>query len=435
MANATQYTQTITGQAQQVAQHSTEAQRALSQQGITALENLGLPAPKQEDYKYTPLSKLLAKEFSEGFAISGTDSTASVPAIAGLNGFVFNFVNGQLNNAAASLEALRKEATVYSLDEAFEKDAALAAKIGSLATSQSDAFVALNASYTREGLVIDIPKNKQLSQPLILNFHTDTTSSKIAAMPRCYLRVAQGASVSVVESITSQGNSTSFLNSTLEIEVGANASVTLYKLQTESDQAIQVNTTQVVQAADSRFSATTITLGGKMVRNNLKIALDGKNCETHMYGLYMLHGSQHVDNHTVVDHQQPHCESNELYKGIMDDKSTGVFNGRIYVQQIAQKTNAFQSNKNILLSDGATVNTKPQLEIWADDVKCSHGATTGQIDEEQVFYLRSRGLSESSARALLLRAFAADIIEHISLDAVRDHFLNLLDTKLETRFI
>ena len=431
MANTDTYNQTITEQASTLSNAGSAAQTKLRQDGVAALQNLGLPATKHEEYKYTPLSKVLAKEFPEGFSTDSGTTAAQLKTIEGLEGFTYTFVNGAL----VSQPETSAEFKQYALSEVFEKDAALAAKIGTIAKNESDAFVALNSSYNQEGLVLDIPKNTQLSQPIILNFHTVATAGKTAAMPRCYIRVAEGAKVTIVENINSEGNNASFLNSLLEIEVGANASATLYKLQTEEDSAIQMNTTHVVQAHDSHFSATTITLGGQLIRNNLTIELDGRNCESHMYGLYMLHGKQHVDNHTLVDHQQPHCESNELYKGIMDDNSTGVFNGKIYVQQIAQKTNAFQSNKNILLSEGASVNTKPQLEIWADDVKCSHGATTGQIDEEQVFYLRARGLSESSARALLLRAFAADIIEHISVDAVRDHFLNLLDNKLETRFI
>ena len=431
MTNTDTYNQTITEQASTLSNAGSAAQTKLRQDGVAALQNLGLPATKHEEYKYTPLSKVLAKEFPEGFSTDSGTTAAQLKTIEGLEGFTYTFVNGALVSQSDASAEFKQ----YALSEVFEKDAALAAKIGTIAKNESDAFVALNSSYNQEGLVLDIPKNTQLSQPIILNFHTVATAGKTAAMPRCYIRVAEGAEVTIVENINSEGQNASFLNSLLEIEVGANASATLYKLQTEEDSAIQMNTTHVVQAQDSHFSATTITLGGQLVRNNLTIELDGKNCESHMYGLYMLHGKQHVDNHTLVDHQQPHCESNELYKGIMDDNSTGVFNGKIYVQQIAQKTNAFQSNKNILLSEGASVNTKPQLEIWADDVKCSHGATTGQIDEEQVFYLRARGLSESSARALLLRAFAADIIEHISVDAVRDHFLNLLDNKLETRFI
>jgi Fe-S cluster assembly protein SufD len=167
-------------------------------------------------------------------------------------------------------------------------------------------------------------------------------------------------------------------------------------------------------------------LGGDTVRNNLNISQNGEGCETHLYGLYAPSGTMHIDNHTVIDHQYPNTESNELYKGILTDKSTGVFNGKVYVRKEAQKTNAYQQNSNILLSDDAVINTKPQLEIWADDVKCSHGCTTGQLDKEQIFYLRSRGISETDAKAMLLHAYALDILNHISIEPLR----LLLDKKV-----
>jgi Fe-S cluster assembly protein SufD len=169
-----------------------------------------------------------------------------------------------------------------------------------------------------------------------------------------------------------------------------------------------------------------------MIRNNINISVDDENCEAHMYGLYLLNGKSHVDNHTVVDHRKPNSFSNELYKGIVDEKANGVFNGKIFVRQEAQKTNAFQSNNNILLSDSATVNTKPQLEIWADDVKCSHGCTVGQMDEEAIFYLRARGIDERSAKAMLLYAFSKDVLENISVEPLRAHLDQLVSDRLHT---
>ncbi|NJM94128.1 MAG: SufD family Fe-S cluster assembly protein [Cytophagales bacterium] len=175
---------------------------------------------------------------------------------------------------------------------------------------------------------------------------------------------------------------------------------------------------------------TTVSLGGKIIRNNLNLVLDEEHIETNMYGLYLLDGDQHVDNHTMVDHRKAHCNSNELYKGIMMERATGVFNGKIFVRQDAQKTNAFQSNRNILLSKEAKVDTKPQLEIWADDVKCSHGCTVGQMDEEQLFYLRARGMSKDSARALLLQAFAADALSLVKNQAVLEYVQHKISQKL-----
>ncbi|HKP32911.1 MAG TPA: Fe-S cluster assembly protein SufD, partial [Chitinophagaceae bacterium] len=193
----------------------------------------------------------------------------------------------------------------------------------------------------------------------------------------------------------------------------------------------QVSTTHFRQIGKSILHTVTISLNGGIVRNNLNIALEAEHSEANLHGLYFLKGNTHVDNHTVVDNVKPHCLSNELYKGVIDDNGTAVFNGKIFVEPQAQKTNAFQSNKNILLSDEATVNTKPQLEIFADDVKCSHGCTVGQLDEEGLFYLRSRGISEKIARSLLVHAFAIDILEHIRQPAIRDFVNTLIAARLE----
>jgi Fe-S cluster assembly protein SufD len=192
-----------------------------------------------------------------------------------------------------------------------------------------------------------------------------------------------------------------------------------------------VSTTHFRQVGKSCIHAVTISLNGDIVRNNLNMVMETAHSEAHMYGLYFLNGATHVDNHTVVDNVQPHCQSNELYKGIIDDSATAVFNGKIYVQKDAQKTNAFQSNKNILLSEAATVNTKPQLEIFADDVKCSHGCTIGQLDEEALFYLQSRGISKKAAQSLLVQAFAIDILEHIKPIEIRAYVEQLISERLE----
>jgi Fe-S cluster assembly protein SufD len=213
--------------------------------------------------------------------------------------------------------------------------------------------------------------------------------------------------------------------------VEKDANVSYYKIQNDADHSNHVCTTHFRQTGKSNIHTVTISLNGGIVRNNLSIALEAEHAEAHMYGLYFLKGNSHVDNHTVADHVKPNCMSNELYKGIIDDNATAVFNGKIYVQQDAQKTNAYQSNKNILLSDGASVNTKPQLEIFADDVKCSHGCTVGRLDEEGLFYLRSRGINEDTARSLLVHAFAIDILEHIKPVALRNYVDKLIFERLE----
>jgi len=236
-----------------------------------------------------------------------------------------------------------------------------------------------------------------------------------------------------MQSYRSQGQEASFRNGVTEVYVSENALVTVDKLQYDGD-IRSIITEQAHQEGNSQFRINTITLDGGWVRNNLNIALDGDNCDAHLYGLYLLKGKQHVDNHTMVDHRYPNGVSNELYKGLMDEKSTAVFNGKVFVRQDAQKTNAYQTNANILMTDTATINSKPELEIYADDVKCSHGSTTGQFDEEAVFYLRSRGLSESSARQLLVAGFAADVLEGIRSDAVIEKIHSLLTERFGWEF-
>jgi Fe-S cluster assembly protein SufD len=251
------------------------------------------------------------------------------------------------------------------------------------------------------------------------------------SQPRTLVHIAEGAQVQITETYATLGQSAAFTNQVIEVVVEKDAMVEYYKIQNDSAQASQVSTTHFRQTGKSYVHAVTVSLDGDIVRNNLNIVLEADNAEAHLYGLYFLQGKTHVDNHTVVDNVRPNCLSNELYKGIISDHGSAVFNGKIFVQQVAQKTNAYQSNKNILLSENASVNTKPQLEIFADDVKCSHGCTVGQLDEEGMFYLQSRGISEKIARSLLVHAFAVDILEHIKPVPLRNYIDQLISARLE----
>ena len=244
--------------------------------------------------------------------------------------------------------------------------------------------------------------------------------------------VEENAQVKIVESYeTLDLSAKSFNNVLTEIVVEPNAIVDHFKIQNECELGNLMSTTQAVQKGKSVFSTHTFTLSGSLVRNNLNIVLDGEHIESHLNGLYLTNGNQVVDNHTLVDHREPNCNSNELYKGIIEDKSSATFNGKIYVRKDAQKTNAFQSNKNILLSDDGTINTKPQLEIYADDVKCSHGTSTGKLDADKIFYLRARGLSEASAKKLLMHAFASEVLDGIK---GMEELHNYLEERISKRF-
>lgn len=411
---------------------------AKRKEAIELFQRLGFPAAKDEEYKYTNIAKALDKNIGQH-----TSSAPSNLDARGIEQFMFKdleanqlvFINGKYRAELSRVISPPEEILIQELSGAYaEQPEKIAKALSQQANPTDDSFIALNTAFALHGLFIETPANSVVKHPVIIHYISDSSQEVSTSQPRNLFLIGRSAELSIVEVYNSVGENSSFTNLVSEVDVQENAQLQYYKLQTETDKALQVNTTNIYQRADSRVSTTTITLGGGLIRNNLNFIVDASNCESNMYGLYYLHGNQHVDNHTTVDHMQPHCQSNELYKGILDDRSIGVFNGKIFVRQAAQKTNAFQSNKNILLTDEATMNTKPQLEIWADDVKCSHGATTGQIGEEEVFYLRSRGLSEASARALLIYAFAADIVEHISIEPLKEYFLSVLSDKLNTKY-
>ncbi|MDN5201414.1 Fe-S cluster assembly protein SufD [Fulvivirgaceae bacterium BMA10] len=410
----------------------------LRRKALDSFESVGFPGVKNEEYKYTPITKSLGKEFDfNNISKSGTIESKKVNdfLIKDLDAYNIVIINGQFSKEYSNVSSVDPKLSIQSLAEAFaEQQALLSTHFAKYANSESDTFTALNTAFSKEGVFINVDSNYIVDKPIAIYFISDADREKVIAQPRNLILVGKNSEVEIIESFYTIGAETSFTNVVSEIVVGENAHVHYAKIGLENDKAHHIGNTQVYQAANSVFNATTATLEGGMVRNNMNIVLDAEGCEANMYGLYLLNGKQHVDNHTMVDHRKPNSFSNELYKGIMNEKSTGVFNGKIFVRQDAQKTNAFQSNKNILLSDDATINTKPQLEIWADDVKCSHGATTGQLDEEQLFYLRARGLSKESARAMLLYAFAHEAIEKVKSDAVRDYLDKLIKERLNKNF-
>ena len=332
--------------------------------------------------------------------------------------------NGIFNSTLSKLNSLPKGLEIKNISEANT------AHYSKYADVNSDPFIALNTVLAAGGVFVQVQKNAMIETPIHI-LHISSVSENTILNSRNLIVVEENAQVKIVESyLTIDSSAKGFNNTLTEIVVKANAIVDHYKIQDEGDYGNLVATTQSVQKKQSTFSTHTFTLSGALVRNNLTMVLDGEYIESHLNGLYLTNGNQVVDNHTLVDHQKPNCNSNELYKGIIEDKSAATFNGKIYVRKDAQKTNAFQSNKNILLSDDGTINTKPQLEIYADDVKCSHGTSTGKLDADKVFYLRARGLSEASAKKLLMRAFASEVVDTIKIDALREY----VETKISKRF-
>ncbi len=376
-----------------------------------ALQNLDFPSTRDEYWKYTRLTKIQNGEFS----IEEANSDVSVPSIDE-NSLVINCVNGFFGDLIGDLP---KGIEIKPIEEVR----------GSMVEYQHEFFAALNTAYFTSGVKIKIAEGTIIDKPIQLNFVN--SNNGLQAQPRIKIDVAQSASAQFIFNFQNIGNENNFWNVVSEMKVGENAELNVHQLQQGGDQNYLINTTAVQQKRDSRFAIHTICLEGKILRNNLNIAVQGQNCETKLNGVYLASGTEHFDNHTYVDHIAPNCSSSENYKGIIDDKATAVFNGKVMVQPDAQKINGFQSNQNILLSDEATVNSKPELEIYADDVLCSHGSTTGQLDEEAMFYLQTRGVSESSARKMLIRAFVFDVLDEIKLDAFRTHVEDLVDEKFK----
>lgn len=396
-------------------------------EAISSFEKLGFPTTKHEEWKYTNIAPALKKDFVLDAQPKISKEDIEPFFYKGLDAYRLVFINGQYSSELSSVAGAEKSVVIKSFAEA---DPELLEKYFGKGLSANDAFTYLNTAFAQAGSFIKIPKGKTVDKPLVFYFISDARSVNVFSQPRNLFLAEENSEVKIAESYHAIGSHSSFSNVVTEIILHKDARVEYYKIQNEEGSAYHVGTTQVHQEAKSVFAGTTISIGGSIIRNNMNIVLNAEYCEATMYGLSLLKGMQHVDNHTIADHAKPNCLSNELYKAILDDKSSGVFNGKIFVKQDAQKTNAFQSNKNILLSKDASMNTKPQLEIFADDVKCSHGATIGQLDEEPLFYLRSRGISEEKAKALLVTAFAQDIIDHIKIEPLKEALITVISQRL-----
>ena len=277
----------------------------------------------------------------------------------------------------------------------------------------------MNTAFIQDGAVVYLPQRAVVPEPIHLLFISQPAGEPVVSHPRILIVAGDDSQATVVETYVGSGAGAYFTNAVTEIVLGANADIAHYKLQRESEQAFHVATTEARQGAGSRLRSYAVSLGGALVRSDINTLLDAEGCECSLDGLYMLAGTQHVDHHTSIDHRRPRCTSRELYKGVLDGKSSGVFNGKVYVRPHAQQSDAGQVNKNLLLSDDATIDTKPQLEIFANDVKCSHGATIGRLDDEALFYLRSRGIDAAAARSLLIAAFANELIGRMPAAPVR----------------
>jgi Fe-S cluster assembly protein SufD len=409
--------------------------------GFQQFNKVGLPTFKTEEWKYTFISNLFRKPYhipqnqNESSLFKEVINSARLAGNELADEIVF--VNGKYSPFLSTIRSSENQITVLPLKEAINskyKDI-VNEHLNKSSLFINDGIHALNTAFIDEGVFIYVHKNQVLDHPLYMYHVLDAQENHMLAQPRSLIYVEPSAKIQLVESFKTIGAMDSFTNEVMEVVVNENAIVEYYKIQNDAVTASHVGTTHIRQIGKSYVHTVTISLDGAMIRNNIDIIMEAAGNEAHMYGLYLLKGNTHVDNHTLVDNTKPNCFSNEFYKGIMDDSSTGIFSGKIFVRPDAQKTNAYQSNKNILLTENATVNTKPQLEIFADDVKCSHGCTVGQLDQEALFYLMTRGISKDDARAMLLNAFASDVVAQIKIEPLKNYVEKLISDRLAIEIV
>lgn len=397
----------------------------LKEEALNVLSSTDFPTTKTEAWKYTRVGKIAALR-----ALENDQQLVELPEsfVIDKNAFTLVFENGIYNQALSST-GKPDGISIKPISTCSVNELEL---MGNRLKLDNEVFHSMNTAYANDGIYIRIEDNKQIETPIqILHI---LSGEQTVSNTRNLIIAGKFSKASIIQGFFTLNAVSSFNNVVTEIRVNENAHLVLDKIQYESAGNFQVCTEQVAQEKDSTFTINTLTLNGSFVRNNLNIEVDGVNCLTNLNGIYLLKENQHVDNHTVVDHKAPHCLSNELYKGVIDDKATGVFNGKVFVRKDSQKINAYQSNANVLLGDNATVNSKPELEILADDVKCSHGSTTGQLDDEAIFYLRARGISEKSAKQLMVGAFIEDVLSKIENTEVLEFTNKILKDRFEWEF-
>jgi Fe-S cluster assembly protein SufD len=409
--------------------HGSAPIHTVRREAFARFKELGIPTPQIEEWKYTNIAQHLTVPFRLAKPFSGTLTNAvsfgECHTIAVVNGFYAE------KHSSAEMP---KGVTFSSMADLMHGKGALGDifqnYLGKAVQFQNKAFAALNMALLRDGIVIRIAKGATIEKPLHLMFVTEPGAEAVTTSPRALIVAEDNSSCRIIESYSGPDGVRYLSNAVTEIFLGENAQLDHYKLQVEGNDAVHVASVEAHQARSSNFRTHLFSLGSRLTRNDAGVLLDGEGIESTINGLSVLKDEQHVDNHTTLDHAKPHCMSHELFKGIYGDKSAGVFNGTIIVRPQAQKTNAIQSNQSLLLSRDATIDAKPQLKIWADDVKCTHGATIGQLDEHALFYIRSRGVSEQDARNMLIHAFASDVTKEVRLDFLRDYLEELLMKRL-----
>lgn len=396
---------------------------------IEEFARLGFPTTRQEDWKYTDVSPIRQAAFAPHAPRGPEHADVEAHRLPDLGAHEVVLVNGRLVPSLARGPALPHGLRVQPILETVARGGPDAV-LGTIAKHEGRPFTALNAAYFADGVFIDVPRGLVLENPIHVLHVTTAAAEKRLVAPRVLLQTGEASQVQVIESFVGSEKGAYFTNAVTEILAGPSSIVDHLKLQSESSEAFHVARTAIKQERGSVVRSHLLTTGGRLVRQDIDVLFAGEGAEADLDGLYLLGDSQHTDLHTTIDHVPPHCTSREFYKGILDGRARGVFYGKVLVRKGAQKTDAMQTNKNLLLSDGALVDSTPALEINADDVKCGHGSTIGQLDKNQLFYLRSRGLPEATARGILIHAFARDVLTRFRPERIRA----LLAERLLRRF-
>ncbi len=402
---------------------------------IARFSNLGFPTMREESWKYTNVNPIAETAFKFDFGF--TPSNLSLEKI---NPFLFDqeswprlvFVNGVYSKELSSIAFSKNGLKVGNLEPMLTTDPKLIEPyLTHYALYDRNAFTALNTAFLYDGAFIYLPEGKVVREPIHLLFVSHSQDQNIVTYPRALIVAGKNSKATIIESYVSLNSGNYFTNAVTEIALAEGASVDHYKIQKENESAFHIGTTQVHQERNSKFSSFSIAMDAALARNNLNVVLGAEDAECELNGLYLAGGKQHIDNTTLIDHSKPRGKSRQVYKGIVGGKATAVFSGKVFVHKNSIRTDAEQTNKNLLLSEEATVDTKPQLEILNDDVKCTHGAAVGQLDEAAVFYLKTRGINEEAARKLLSYGFANEVIERIKIEPLRAALNSELLVKIE----
>ena len=402
---------------------------------IDRFEQIGFPTVRDEEFKYTNLASLTKESFQPAFSsvdVVANPERFAYPETAGAHLVV---VNGFLRDDLSTRNGMDDVVAIdlFSAVEDARYNKIARKYLARNANYHDNGLKALNTAFLQSGVFLWIPKNVKLETPLQITFLSDATAAKSASFPRLLVVAEENSSATLIESFVSNGDESHFTNAIAEIVLKDGARLEHYRLQDENRSAYHAGATAAELGRASSYDATSINFGAQLARHDVSVVMDHEGAECWVDGLYVVGANQHTDTHSVIDHKQPNCTSHQLYKGILDGNARAVFNGKIFVREGAQKTDAMQTNKNLLLSSQARVDTKPQLEIYADDVKCAHGAAVGQIDEEELFYLQARGLNPELSRSLLTYGFAEEVIGKIKIESIRSQLDEAVLTQLHTR--